>query len=188
MSKNPNRKKQAKILRGFRKVHRVTGATLFIFFFVVSISGLLLGWKKNSNDYLLSKTYQGTSTELKNWLPIDSLHNQATFYFKEHISTDISPKASRIEIRKEKGTAKFIFQNYYGIQIDGATGNLLHIERRRSDFIEGIHDGSALDVYFNTSGNPIKLIYTTIMGLALLLFTITGFWLWLGPKRMRKRA
>lgn len=188
MSKNPNRKKQAKILRGFRKVHRVTGATLFIFFFVVSISGLLLGWKKNSNDYLLSKTYKGTTTELKNWLPIDSLHNQATFYFKEHISTDISPKASRIEIRKEKGTAKFIFQNYYGIQIDGATGNLLHIERRRSDFIEGIHDGSALDVYFNTSGNPIKLIYTTIIGLALLLFTITGFWLWLGPKRMRKRA
>ena len=188
MSKNPNRKKQAKILRGFRKVHRVTGATLFIFFFVVSISGLLLGWKKNSNDYLLSKTYEGTSTELKNWLPIDSLHNQATFYFKEHISTDISPKASRIEIRKEKGTAKFIFQNYYGIQVDGATGELLHIERRRSDFIEGIHDGSALDVYFNTSGNPIKLIYTTIMGLALLLFTITGFWLWLGPKRMRKRA
>lgn len=188
MSKNPNRKKQAKILRGFRKVHRVTGATLFIFFFVVSISGLLLGWKKNSNDYLLSKTYQGTSTELKNWLPIDSLHNQATFYFKKHISTDIPPKAARIEIRKEKGTAKFIFQNYYGIQVDGATGELLHIERRRSDFIEGIHDGSALDVYFNTSGNPIKLIYTTIMGLALLLFTITGFWLWLGPKRMRKRA
>ena len=188
MSKNPNRKKQAKILRGFRKVHRVTGATLFIFFFVVSISGLLLGWKKNSNDYLLSKTYQGTSTELKNWLPIDSLHNQATFYFKKHISTDIPPKAARIEIRKEKGTAKFIFQNYYGIQVDGATGELLHIERRRSDFIEGIHDGSALDVYFNTSGNPIKLIYTTIIGLALLLFTITGFWLWLGPKRMRKRA
>jgi len=83
---------------------------------------------------------------------------------------------------------KLIFKNYYGIQVDGATGNLLHIERRRSDFIEGIHDGSVLDVYFNTKGNPIKLIYTTIMGLALLLFTITGFWLCLGPKRMRRRT
>ena len=188
MSKNPNRKKQAKILRGFRKVHRVTGATLFIFFFVVSISGLLLGWKKNSNDYLLSKTYEGSTTKLKNWLSIDSLHTKATFYFTEHISSDVTPNAARIEIRKEKGTAKFIFQNYYGIQVDGATGNLLHIERRRADFIEGVHDGSALDVYFNTTGNPIKLVYTTIMGLALLLFTITGFWLWLGPKRMRRRA
>jgi uncharacterized iron-regulated membrane protein len=188
MSKNQNRKKQAKILRGFRKVHRFTGATLFIFFFVVSISGLLLGWKKNSNDYLLSKTYEGTSTEFKKWLSIDILDAKATAYFKEHISVELEPEIARIDIRKEKGTAKFIFKNYYGIQVDGATGNLLHIERRRSDFIEGIHDGSALDVYFNTSGNPIKLIYTTIMGLALLLFTITGFWLWLGPKRMRRRT
>ena len=91
MSKNPNRKKQAKIIRGFRKVHRFTGATLFIFFFVVSISGLLLGWKKNSNDYLLSKTYEGTSTEFKNWLPIDSLQTNATAYFLEHISDEIAP-------------------------------------------------------------------------------------------------
>lgn len=186
MSKNQKKKKQAKVLRIFRKAHRYTGATLFIFFFVVSISGLLLGWKKNSNNYLLSKTYEGTSTELKNWLPIDSLHTSAILYFKEQISSELEPKVGRIDIRKEKGTAKFIFENYYGIQIDGATGNLLHIERRRADFIEGIHDGSALDVYFNTSGKPIKLIYTTIMGLALLLFTITGFWLWLGPKRMRR--
>ena len=186
MSINPRKKQQAKILRAFRKAHRITGATLFIFFFVVSISGLLLGWKKNSNNYLLSKTYKGTSTELKNWLPIDSLHTNAKRYFKEHISLEIAPETNRIDIRKDKGTAKFIFKNYYGIQVDGATGDLLHIERRRSDFIEGVHDGSALDVYFNTSGSPIKLVYTTIMGLALLLFTITGFWLWLGPKRMRR--
>ena len=155
---------------------------------MVSISGLLLGWKKNSNDYLLSKTYEGTSTDLKNWLSIDHLESNATAYFLEHISDEITPTIERIDIRKEKGTVKFIFKNYYGIQIDGATGKLLHVERRRSDFIEGVHDGSALDVYFNTSGNPVKLIYTTVMGLALLLFTITGFWLWLGPKRMRRRT
>ena len=77
MTRNPRKKKQAKVLRTFRKVHRFTGATLFIFFFVVSISGLLLGWKKNSNDILLSKTYKGTSSELKKWLPIDSLYLNA---------------------------------------------------------------------------------------------------------------
>ena len=188
MTRNPRKKKQAKVLRTFRKVHRVTGATLFVFFFVVSISGLLLGWKKNSNDILLSKTYKGTSSELKKWLPLDSLYLNAKQYFEQHISKELPSEVDRIDIRKEDGTAKFIFKNYYGIQVDGAKGNLLHIERRRSDFIEGIHDGSVLDVYFNTKGNPIKLIYTTIMGLALLLFTITGFWLWLGPKRMRRRT
>jgi len=188
MSKNSNRSKQAKLIRTFRKVHRITGATLFAFFFVVSISGLLLGWKKNSNDVLLSKTYQGTSTELKNWLPLDSLHTQAKIYLLKKVSKDASTKVERIDLRKDKGTVKFVFADYYGVQVDGATGNLLHVERRRSDFIEGIHDGSVLDDYFNTTGNPIKLIYTTVMGLALLLFTITGFWLWLGPKRMRKRG
>lgn len=187
MSKDPKRRRQAKVIRGFRKVHRITGATLFIFFFAVSISGLLLGWKKNSNDYLLAKTYKGTSTELKNWLPLDSLLENAKTYFLENIPEEKSAIAERIDVRMEKGTVKFVFQNYYGVQVDGATGNLLHIERRRSDFIEGIHDGSFLDDYFNTSGNPIKLIYTTIMGLALLLFTITGFWLWMGPKRMRRK-
>ena len=28
--------------------------------------------------------------------------------------------------------------------------------------------------------------YTTTMKLALVTFTITGFWLWYGPKRMRR--
>jgi uncharacterized iron-regulated membrane protein len=186
MVKNPNRKKQAKVLRAFRKVHRAMGATLFVFFFVISVSGLFLGWKKNSFGILLSKTKQGTSTELKNWQPIDSLQKAAFFYLKEKVSDDVSLEIDRIDIRKNKGVIKFIFTEYYGIQLDGVTGDLLLFERRYSDFIENIHDGSALDVYFKTKGNPIKLVYTTIMSIALLLFTITGFWLWLGPKRMKR--
>jgi len=180
------RKKQAKTIRSFRKVHRIMGATLFVFFFIISISSLLLGWKKNSFGILLSKTQQGTSSELKKWLPLDSLHKMASTYLVDNISSDASLKIERIDVRKNKGVVKFIFANFYGVQLDGATGKLLFIERRRSDFIEAIHDGSVLDVYFKTKGNPIKLAYTTIMSLSLLTFTITGFWLWLGPKRMRK--
>lgn len=180
------RKKQAKRIRTYRKVHRMSGASLFIFFFVVSITGLLLGWKKNSYGVLLSKTHIGTSTDLKDWLPLDSLHKRATVFFYDSISKDTSLTIERIDVRKNKGTVKFVFTNYYGVQVDGVTGNLLLIERRRADFIEGIHDGSILDKYFKTKGDPIKLTYTTVMGLALLLFTITGFWLWYGPKRMKK--
>lgn len=188
MVKNPNRKKQAKVLRAFRKVHRIMGATLFIFFFVISVSGLFLGWKKNCFGILLSKTHQGTSTELKDWLPLDRLEKNAFMYLKEEISTDISVAVKRIDVRKSKGVVKFVFTKYYGVQLDGSSGNLLSIERRYSDFIEELHDGSVLDTYFKTTGNPIKLVYTTVMSTALLLFTITGFWLWLGPKRMRKES
>ena len=187
MSENTPRQQQAKLLRIFRKVHRTTGACLFVFFFFVSVTGLLLGWKKNSNGYILPKSYEGTSTELKEWLPIDSLYKNACTIVRDSIGKDMSLEVERIDIRKEKGMVKFIFaEDFIGVQLDGATGKLLHIETRRSDFIEKIHDGSILDQYFKTSNGQIKLVYTTIMGLALLVFTITGFWLWYGPKRMRK--
>jgi uncharacterized iron-regulated membrane protein len=183
------RKHQAKVLRIFRKVHRLTGAFLFVFFFFISITGLLLGWKKHSGGYLLPKSYQGTSTDLKDWLPIDSLYQQASKILHDSVDANLSSKIDRIDIRQDKGMVKFIFkEHYWGLQLDGATGDLLHIERRRSDFIEKIHDGSILDELSNNRGGEIKLIYTTVTGLALLMFTITGFWLWYGPKRMRNNS
>jgi len=62
------------------------------------------------------------------------------------------------------------------LQSDGATGKILSVDKRRSDFVENVHGGSILDLYFGT-GNTIKLIDTSVTGTALLLFTITGFWL-----------
>lgn len=163
------------------------GATLFVFFFAISISGFLLGWKKNSFGVLQSNTQQGSTIQFKEWLPLDSLKKNAVFYLHKTIENSQSLEIKRIDVSETKGVVKFIFTEYYGVQLDGSTGNLLLLERRYSDLIEELHDGSALDTYFKTKGNPIKLIYTTVMSIALLLFTITGFWLWLGPKRMRKR-
>ncbi|WP_318344559.1 PepSY domain-containing protein [Flagellimonas baculiformis] len=182
------RKAQAKILRAFRKVHRTTGALLFVFFFFISVSGLILGWKKNSNGKLLPKTQQGTSSNLKKWLPVDSLHTIAIGALHKNVSPDLSTELDRIDIRKDKGSVKFVFVDHYAeIQLDGATGKVLSIGQRRSDFLEKVHDGSILDRYLGTDG-IIKLVYTSVMGISLLLFTVTGFWLWYGPKRMRKTA
>jgi hypothetical protein len=182
------RKHRAKSLRVFRKIHRITGAFLFAFFFLTAVTGAALGWKKNSGGYILPKSYEGTSTDLKDWLPIDSLHKNANKIARDSISQSLSLELERIDARPDKGMVKFVFiDGYWGIQLDGATGKLLHIERRNSDFIENIHDGSILDYLFGTSSEQIKLIYTTIMGLSLLTFSITGFWLWFGPKAMRQR-
>jgi uncharacterized iron-regulated membrane protein len=181
------RQRQAKVLRVFRKVHRYTGALLFIFFLFISITGILLGWKKNSKEWLLPNTQKGSSTELNEWLPIDSLHAIAIQVLGDSVSTKLSPELNRIDIRKSKGSVKFIFEeHHWGIQLDGATGKVLNIGKRRSDFIEDIHDGSVLDDYFQTNNNVIKLLYTSVLGTALLLFTVTGFWLWYGPKRLRR--
>ncbi|UMB53261.1 PepSY domain-containing protein [Lutibacter sp. A64] len=182
-----SRQTQAKILRNFRKVHRATGALLFIFFFIISITGILLGWKSHSNNVIIPQSHQGTSNDLREWLPIDSLHKKAIVVLKDSIATDLSSELDRIDIRKNKGMVKFIFENHtWEIQLDGATGTVLNIGKRHSDFIENLHDGTVLDNWLNTSSKIFRVIYTTIMGLALLLFTITGFWLWYGPKKLKK--
>jgi hypothetical protein len=59
MPKNNNRKKQAKLLRIFRKIHRTLGASLFVFFIFISVTGVLLGWKKNTGGHHSGKiTYR----------------------------------------------------------------------------------------------------------------------------------
>jgi uncharacterized iron-regulated membrane protein len=186
MNEHNKRQQQAKVLRIARKLHRTTGALLFVFFFIIAITGLLLGWKKHSGGTLLAPTFQGTSADLKQWLSIDSLHTLANRLLLDSISPGLSTDVDRIDIRKDKGAVKFIYKDHYwALQLDGVTGKLLHKERRRADFIEHIHDGSLLDSLLGTRNGQIKLVYTTIMGVALLLFTVTGFWLWYGPKRLR---
>ena len=182
-----SRQKQAKILRLFRKVHRSLGAVLFIFFFVMAASGIFLGWKNNSNGLILPKSQTGISTKLENWLSVDNLHKKAIFILKDSISPSISTELNRIDIRKNKGMVKFVFQDHlWEVQLDGSTGELLQLKKRNSDFIESIHDGSILDSFVNTSKGQFKLIYTSIMGLALFIFTVTGFWLWYGPKKLKR--
>jgi uncharacterized iron-regulated membrane protein len=184
---NSQRKKQAQTLRTYRKVHRLTGAFLFVFFFIIALTGVFLGWKKHSGGILLPESYKGSSTDLKTWQPLDELNNIATQILKDSIDPNLSAKLSRIDIRKRKGILKFIYkEHHWEIQLDGATGAVLNIGRRHSDWIENVHDGSIVDRMLGISKGWFKLFYTTVMGFALLLFTITGFWLWYGPKRMRK--
>lgn len=176
-------------MRITRKIHRTMGATLCLLFLIVSLSGLLLGWKKNSNGFILPKSHQGSSTELKDWLPIDTLYSIACKTLHDSIDANLSLELNRIDARPEKGMVKFVFtEHFWEIQIDGATGKILHTDRRISDLVENIHDGSILDYLFNTKNGVLKLIYTSIIGVSLLTFTITGFWLWYGPKVMRKKV
>ena len=180
--------KSANLLRILRKLHRQIAIFLFAFFLIISITGLLLGWKKNSFGIILPPTSKGVSTDLKTWLPLDSLQTIAVTTLHDSISKTLSSDIERIDARPSKGIVKFVFtDDYWEIQLDGTTGNVLQINRRKSDIIENIHDGTILDVLFNTKNDQFKLSYTTIMGLALLALTGTGFWLWYGPKRIRQQ-
>lgn len=179
---------QVAILRIARKIHRTMGAFLFIFFFIVAITGLMLGWKKNSNGWILPATAKGISTNLDTWKTTKVLLHISDSVLLSQVDKSLSTNLDRIDIRKDKGIVKFIYtDNYWEIQLDGQSGAVLQISQRRSDFFEDIHDGSFLDNYFKINGEWIKLAYTSIMGIALFLFTATGFWLWIGPKQIRNK-
>ena len=180
--------KSARLLRVFRRIHRQVAIILFVFFSIIAITGLLLGWKKNSFGLILPPTSKGISSDLATWLPFDSLHTIAVNTLRDSVNRDLSIELERIDARPQKGIVKFVFvDDYWEVQLDGTNGEVLLIERRTSDFIENIHDGTILDVIFNTKNDQLKLSYTSIMGLSLLILTISGFWLWYGPKRLRKK-
>jgi len=187
MSENNKRPQQAKLLRDFRKVHRLTGTFLFVFFFVVAITGLLLGYKKHSRGFLLPDTQVGISDDFKTWLPLDSLYNIALTTRKSIGNGSKSTEIDKIDVRLNNGIVKYVFaDDNLEIQLDGTTGEVLNIGQRWSDLVEHIHDGSILDQMLGVKSGIFKLFYTTVMGLALITFTVTGFWLWYGPKQMRK--
>jgi hypothetical protein len=183
-----DRKKQASLLRGVRKIHRLTGIALFVLFLIVAFSGLLLGWKKNSKGYILPESQRGISTDLSEWMAMDSLRTLAINTLRDSVAGTIDTELDRIDARPDRGMLKFTFtQHYWEVQLDASTGAVLSVGLRRSDFLEALHDGSILDRILKLDGGYLKLIYTTLMSLALITFSLTGFWLWYGPKLMRKR-
>jgi len=170
----------------FRRLHRQIAIVLFAFFLIVAGTGLLLGWKKNSFGLILPSSSKGISSDLKTWLPFDSLQSIAVKALHDSVSKDLSTELERIDARPQKGMVKFVFaDDYWEVQLDGTNGKVLLIDRRRSDIIENIHDGTILDVIFNTKNDQFKLSYTTIMGSALLMLTLSGFWLWYGSRRLK---
>jgi uncharacterized iron-regulated membrane protein len=178
-------KKQARRIRAFRWLHRKIAILLFVFFLVISVTGLLLGIKKQTG--LLAPTSKGVSSDLATWLSLDSLHRLSAIYLRDSVGKELSPTIDRIDIRPDKGIVKFTFKDHFhGLQLDGSTGALLLVEKRRSDFIEKIHDGSILDKVFGT-GESVKVSYTLVMGLSLFMLVLSGMWLWYGPKLIRKR-
>jgi hypothetical protein len=69
--------------------------------------------------------------------------------------------------------------------LDGFSGEVLSIGTRHSDWIEKVHDGSIIDFYLG-GDETVKLIYSTLTAIGLLLMSISGFYLWYFPKLIRK--
>lgn len=166
-------------LRNFRKWHRIIGIGIAIFLLVSAVTGFLLGWKKDI-DWIQPPTQKGEAKELTDWKPMHELAELATAHFHQKCPNQSSNKIDRIDVRPNKGIAKFLFESgYWEVQIDGKTGEIRSVAQRHSDWIEQLHDGSLISDGF-------KLFSMNFLGIGATIMVISGFWLWLGPIRFRQ--
>jgi len=162
--------------RQFRSFHKWIGIFILIFVLLSSITGLLLGWKKNM-DILQPPTQKGGSKTVDEWVSFEQVVRSANKALDSvlHEQSGIE----RLDARPDKGIIKVVYLNYWEVQVDGLTGKALSVAPRHADWIEHIHDGSII-------GEGFKLAYTNYIGWGLLIMSVTGFWLWYGPRRIRQ--
>lgn len=165
-------------LRDYRVYHRYLGLVLAVLVLISSVTGILLGWKKDV-ELLQPPTQKGSTPNLEQWIPIAQMATNATAALDSAQGISTNP-IDRIEARPEKGMVKVLFaEGSWEVQLDGSNGKVLSVARRHSDWIEKIHDGSIISDLF-------KLVTMNVLGLGLLVLTFTGFTLWFYPKRIRK--
>ncbi|MBB6522653.1 PepSY-associated TM helix domain-containing protein [Pseudoteredinibacter isoporae] len=155
----------AKSHRLNRKIH-FWGAILCVLPVLIMIgSGVLLLLKKES-DWIQPPTIKG-----QKGAPTLSYEDiLAKAQAEPRLEVDSWGDIKRLDVRPDKGVIKLQARNGYEMQLDQQSGEVLHLDFRRSDVIEAIHDGS----FFH--GNA-KLGLFLPASLVLLALSITGIYL-----------
>lgn len=164
-------------LRQFRSLHKWIGISVALFMLITSVTGVMLGWKKNV-ELLQPATLKGTSIDVAQWVSFETI-SQSALRAIDSVTHEAN-SIDRLDVRYDKGIIKVLFtKGYWEVQVDATTGKAMSVEKRHADWIEHIHDGSIISEWF-------KVMYTNYIGWGLLILSITGFWLWYGPKVIRK--
>ena len=165
-------------IRVARSWHAYLGIVLGLLLFVSAVSGLLLGWKKNS-EWLQPSTQRGTQGELSEWRNLAELQDAALVRFRETYGQDAPADVDRMDVRPGKNVVKVRFEHEdFEVQVDGLNAAVLSAAPRNADWIERIHDGSFISQGF-------KLGSMTVLGLGVVAMIVSGVWLYYGPRRYR---
>lgn len=162
--------------------HRRIGSLLFVFFLLISLTGLMLGWKSMFTTTLYKSAPQ---TQGSSWLPLDTLKDKAETALKSYTTTK-SPE--RADVRLKSGYVEFQFENSYYVRVAGATGETLQIDRRYGGWIQDIHDGAFIDGWLKDKTGVAKKVYATILGLSLFFLALSGAYLWYKPLLIKNSA
>jgi uncharacterized iron-regulated membrane protein len=173
------------LLQNFRSLHKKFASVLFVFFFLIGFTGCLLAFKSAFTKTIFEDKEVAVESKLSSIMPLDSLERMATSVLNEKANTKFK-KSEKVEIKISKGTVLFYYKEAYSIQVNGATGAPILIEKKFGGIIQDIHDGAILDSLVTNKSSLSKKVYSITMGLSLLLLTITGTYMWYKPKMIKK--
>ena len=170
-----------RLIRQFRSLHKWFGLALVLVLVMSAVTGILLAWRKDV-AVLQPPTQRGVSTDPRDWRSLHEVHAVAVGALAERLpeTRAVPVEVDRYDARPSRGIAKVQFVNFWEVQVDMTTLAVLSVQRRNDDIIEKIHDLSIIN-------DMTKLVSMTAFGLGLLLISATGFWLWYGPRRLRRQ-
>ncbi|MDP1805799.1 MAG: PepSY-associated TM helix domain-containing protein, partial [Acidimicrobiales bacterium] len=159
-----------------RRLHRWGAVAIGLPFLVVICTGLLLQVKKQVT--WVQPAEQRTDARVPT-VPYEVLLERAMAVPEAGITGwgDVD----RLDVRPGKGMLKLVAKNNWEIQMDIATGEVLQVAYRRSDFIETLHDMSWIH-------GSDKLWLGVPIGLIVLELWLTGGYMWLVHWRGRRRS
>jgi uncharacterized iron-regulated membrane protein len=179
---NPLPKRLGKL----RRLHHKVGAALGYLFAILGLTGILLGWEIRLGGGPQGPPPHGSTTDLRQWQPLATLVEAARGAVRDSSGGKAPGDVRRLEARPDQGLVLVQFEGAeWSAQVDAGTGHVLGMEKRRFNLVKAIHEGSIVDQLLGTDEVFMKA-YTTLMGGALLVLAFTGFWLWYGPKKLRK--
>jgi uncharacterized iron-regulated membrane protein len=171
------------LLRSSRTWHRKVASIFFVFFFIISLTAVLLGWKNlfAAKIYKIEGKQQRAEASLHDWLPLDSLKNMAIVAFKEKMPTENDLKLESMNARLDRGFIRFSFGSEYNVQLNALTGELQSIDKRAPQWILHLHSGELFDELLGIKF--FEKAYPTVLGLSLFFLTLSGFWMWFKTRK-----
>lgn len=157
-----------------RRVHYWLYLLVVLPFLMVTVTGLLLIWKKEMP--WVQPTEAKTTAKDTMVVSFDTI--LALARTQPQLAVQSWADVSKLEVRPHKGIIKLIAENGWELQLNSHTGAVLHLAYRRSDWIEALHDGS----YF---GAKHTVFFASGVGMLLLL--VTGTVLFLHPRLVHLR-
>lgn len=161
-----------------RKIHYWLSLWLALPMALISITGLLLQFKKSLPWVQPPEQRRELTLPIAEW-PLLLAAAQS----RPELGVSSWKDVERVELRPSRGLIKLIARNGQEAQFDAGSGQLVQVATRRSDTIEALHDGS----WF---GNGVKFGWFATAALGLLLATLSGIWLFVEPyiaKARRRR-